>query len=142
MDHGRPAGRPLRVALVGFGYWGPNYARVLNDLPGVELTVVCDRSAERLAHVRTRYPAMATSDDLAGVLEHVVGVDLVKAVIGRELVGQPLQIPLDIRPAIRVKIHRRQIEEPFGIVGTAHKALSRVSAADQKFRHQRQPGTQ
>src|SRR5258705_8852205 len=68
MDHGRPAGRPLRVALVGFGYWGPNYARVLNDLPGVELTVVCDRSAERLAHVRTRYPAMATSDDLAGVL--------------------------------------------------------------------------
>jgi predicted dehydrogenase len=68
MDHGRPAGRPLRVALVGFGYWGPNYARVLNDLPGVELTVVCDRSAERLAHVRARYPAMATSDDLAGVL--------------------------------------------------------------------------
>jgi predicted dehydrogenase len=68
MDHGRPAGRPLRVALVGFGYWGPNYARVLNDLPGVELAVVCDRSAERLAHVRARYPAMATSDDLAGVL--------------------------------------------------------------------------
>jgi predicted dehydrogenase len=68
MDHGRPAGRPLRLALVGFGYWGPNYARVLNDLPGVELTVVCDRSAERLAHVRARYPAMTTSDDIAGVL--------------------------------------------------------------------------
>jgi predicted dehydrogenase len=68
MDHGRPAGRPLRLALVGFGYWGPNYARVLNDLPDVELTVVCDRSAERLAHVRARYPAMTTSDDIAGVL--------------------------------------------------------------------------
>ena len=39
----------LRLALVGFGYWGPNYARVLNDLPGVELTAICDRSADRLA---------------------------------------------------------------------------------------------
>ena len=66
----RPAGRPLRLALVGFGYWGPNYARVLNDLPGVELTVVCDRSAERLAHVRARYPSMATSDDIASVLSN------------------------------------------------------------------------
>jgi predicted dehydrogenase len=68
MDHGRPAGRPLRLALVGFGYWGPNYARVFNDLPGVELAVVCDQSAERLAQVRSRYPATATSDDIAGVL--------------------------------------------------------------------------
>jgi predicted dehydrogenase len=68
VDHiHRPEGRPLRLALVGFGYWGPNYARVLNDLPGVELTVVCDRSAERLAHVRARYPGMAASEDTAGV---------------------------------------------------------------------------
>src|SRR5467141_3539934 len=67
MDHGRPAGRPLRLALIGFGYWGPNYARVLNGLPGVELTVVCDGSVERLAAVRERYSLVATCsriDDL------------------------------------------------------------------------------
>ena len=68
MDHiRRPAGRPLRLALVGFGYWGPNYARVLNDLPGVELTVVCDQRADRLAHVRQRYPSVATCDNTADV---------------------------------------------------------------------------
>jgi hypothetical protein len=38
----RPAGRRVRLALLGFGYWGPNYARVLNDLPGADLIVVCD----------------------------------------------------------------------------------------------------
>ena len=27
----------LCLALVGFGYWGPNYARVLNDLPDADL---------------------------------------------------------------------------------------------------------
>jgi len=64
----RPTGQPLRLALIGFGYWGPNYARVLNDLPGVELTVVCDHSAERLAQARARYPGMATSDDVDRVL--------------------------------------------------------------------------
>src|SRR6266567_4626163 len=60
------AERPLRVALIGFGYWGPNYARVLHDLPTVELTAVCDSSAGRLAQVRQRYPSVATFPDLAG----------------------------------------------------------------------------
>ena len=58
----------VRVALIGFGYWGPNYARVLNDLPGAELTIVCDRSAERLEHVRQRYPAIDISRDTDEVL--------------------------------------------------------------------------
>ena len=61
MPHDRPAaGHRVRLALVGFGYWGPNYARVLNDLPDAELTAVCDRSADRLSLVRQRYRAVAT----------------------------------------------------------------------------------
>jgi predicted dehydrogenase len=59
----------VRVALIGFGYWGPNYARVLHDLPDVELTLVCDRSDDRLALVRHRYRDVATStrvDDVFG----------------------------------------------------------------------------
>src|SRR5438874_2462290 len=27
---------PIRVALLGFGYWGPNYARVLHEVPQVD----------------------------------------------------------------------------------------------------------
>jgi predicted dehydrogenase len=59
-----PAAPRVRLALVGFGYWGPNYARVLNDLPDAALSFVCDRSAERLALVRQRYRAVATCDDV------------------------------------------------------------------------------
>jgi predicted dehydrogenase len=54
----------VRVALIGFGYWGPNYARVLHELPQVDLKVICDRSAERLAQARERYPGVATSADV------------------------------------------------------------------------------
>jgi predicted dehydrogenase len=59
------AGSPLRVALIGFGYWGPNYARVLYELPGAQLALVCDRDGGRLEHVRARYPALNVCADAA-----------------------------------------------------------------------------
>jgi predicted dehydrogenase len=55
----RPAGQRVRLALVGFGYWGPNYARVLSDLPEAELTVICDRRPDRLHLVQQRYRTVA-----------------------------------------------------------------------------------
>jgi predicted dehydrogenase len=58
---------PIKLALIGFGYWGPNYARVLNELPHTELTVICDASADRLALVGKRYKLVSTChsiDDL------------------------------------------------------------------------------
>ena len=58
----------IRVALIGFGYWGPNYARVLCDLPGLSLTVICDRYADRLSGVRTRYPGVDTCGNIDEVL--------------------------------------------------------------------------
>ncbi len=61
--------QPVGVALVGFGYWGPNYARVLNELPGVELKVVCDESADRLAQARQRYPHVTTLRQYQEVLD-------------------------------------------------------------------------
>ena len=56
------------MALVGFGYWGPNYARVINDLPGAELAAVCDRSIDRLALVGQRYRTIVTCDRVEDLL--------------------------------------------------------------------------
>jgi predicted dehydrogenase len=73
----RPAGQRVRLALVGFGYWGPNYARVLNDLPDADLTLVCDRSADRLNLVRQRYRLVGT----CASVEEVFGRDDVDGVV-------------------------------------------------------------
>lgn len=62
-----PDGR-IRVGLLGFGYWGPNYARVLHELPQVELVVVCDQNSERLVQVRQRYPGISTVQEVGQVL--------------------------------------------------------------------------
>jgi predicted dehydrogenase len=60
---------PTRIALLGFGYWGPNYARALSELPGVQVVVICDGNADRLAQARQRYPAIATCADAGEMLK-------------------------------------------------------------------------
>jgi predicted dehydrogenase len=84
----------LNVALIGFGYWGPNYARVLNELSGVRVTVVCDRDADRLAQVRQRYPGVVTCTEMDEVLART-DVDAVviatPASTHQALVGAALQ---------------------------------------------------
>lgn len=42
----------LGVALIGYGYWGPNYARVVSAHKGMELVAVADSDPERLAVAR------------------------------------------------------------------------------------------
>ena len=41
-----------RVALVGYGYWGPNLARNFHQLPDAELAYVVDPNPQALARAR------------------------------------------------------------------------------------------
>ena len=52
-------GSLLSVGVVGLGYWGPNLLRGLMELPGVDVSYICDRDEERLALVR---PALSGGD--------------------------------------------------------------------------------
>jgi predicted dehydrogenase len=63
--------RPLaqvRVALVGVGYWGPNLARNLHELPEASLDLVCDHHPERLGRMARRYPGVRTTTSYDDVL--------------------------------------------------------------------------
>ena len=59
---------PLRVGVVGLGYWGPNLARNFHGLPGCELTWICDDSAERLDQVGARLPGARRTASLDELL--------------------------------------------------------------------------
>ncbi len=58
----------VRVAVVGYGYWGPNLARNLNELPDAELRLLCDRDAAARERAQLRYPGLVTTPDLNDVL--------------------------------------------------------------------------
>src|SRR5262245_33014553 len=66
----------IGIGLVGYGHWGPNHARVFNDLDGCRVTVVADRSAERLQVVRRQVPGAVTTTDFDAVI-HDPNVDAV-----------------------------------------------------------------
>ena len=54
---------PLRVAVIGAGYWGPNLIRNLSEAPGAEPVAVADLSQERLDPIHKRFPAVRTTRD-------------------------------------------------------------------------------
>ena len=60
---------PVRTAVVGLGYWGPNLVRNLAELDGAELVAVCDLDPERLALVGRRYPAVRRTTEVQDVID-------------------------------------------------------------------------
>ncbi len=58
----------LGVALVGYGYWGPNLLRNYMELPEAEIKWVCDPDPEALEKAQARYPAVPVTTDYDQVL--------------------------------------------------------------------------
>jgi predicted dehydrogenase len=48
--------RQVRLGVVGMNYWGPNLARNLARLPGVDLAWCCDLDPDLLDRHRAAYP--------------------------------------------------------------------------------------
>jgi predicted dehydrogenase len=48
---------PLRIGVVGLGYWGPNLARNFDSLPDVELAWLSDDSPEQVGRQLQRFPS-------------------------------------------------------------------------------------
>jgi predicted dehydrogenase len=59
---------PVRVGVIGLGYWGPNLARNFDQLPSAELAWLCDASQEAIDRWAPRFPGVGTSTDVAELL--------------------------------------------------------------------------
>lgn len=58
----------INVAVVGYGYWGPNLVRNFTESAGAQVSMVADLNAERLAQVSRRYPTIRTTTKFRDVL--------------------------------------------------------------------------
>ncbi len=68
MSGGAPGGSPIRVGVVGLGYWGPNLARNFDRLPGAELCWLCDGSEAALDRVAPQFPGVRVTGELDELL--------------------------------------------------------------------------
>ena len=59
----------LKTAVIGVGYWGPNYARIFNELETTELYYCCDLEEKNLEKIKNLYPAVKTTKDYKEVVK-------------------------------------------------------------------------
>jgi predicted dehydrogenase len=60
---------PVRVGVVGLGYWGPNLARNLAAIPGCELRWLCDPEPSAREKLARTFPDARSSGELDALLE-------------------------------------------------------------------------
>jgi len=58
----------IRVAVIGYGYWGPNVVRNLHSLEHCEVVSVCDKNTAVLERASRQYPAIQMTTDFSEVL--------------------------------------------------------------------------
>jgi predicted dehydrogenase len=66
----------INVAVIGYGYWGPNLLRNFQETENARVTVCCDLNAQRLAQAKAKYPSLEITTRFDDVLNDP-GVDAV-----------------------------------------------------------------
>jgi predicted dehydrogenase len=59
----------MKLAIIGYGYWGPNLLRNFAEIEGAEVTWCVDQRPERRGLAQKRYPTVKVTDGVDDVLE-------------------------------------------------------------------------
>jgi len=113
--------QPVKVAVVGLGYWGPNLVRNLHELPCASLEVVCDSRPEPLRQICTRYPSLRGSRDF----EEILADDEIEAVAIATPVGTHAEL---VTAALACGKHVF-VEKPLALSSAEAGSLMRLADA-------------
>lgn len=69
--------KKIKIALIGYGYWGPNLLRNFSKLQNVDVKYLCDISKTKLAEATINFPSLKTTTDYNLILND----DQVQAII-------------------------------------------------------------
>ncbi len=61
--------KPLKMAVVGLGYWGPNLVRNISSCSSTDLCYLCDSDAGRLKKIGAMYPSAKLTQKLSEILK-------------------------------------------------------------------------
>ena len=112
----------MNVAIIGFGYWGPNLVRNFNAVADCKVKYVCDFRKERLTIVNRQYPSVITTADL----EEVLNDETIDAVI----IATPVFTHFDLAKKALLKNKHVLIEKP--MTSTSAEAIE-LNELAQKF---------
>jgi len=64
----QPGSETVKFGVIGYGYWGPNVVRNLDQLDKADLVLVCDTNATARQRVQKAYPQMKVTSDPSELL--------------------------------------------------------------------------
>jgi predicted dehydrogenase len=60
----------INIAVIGYGYWGPNLVRNFQETEGASMMACCDMSQQRLAQAKQKHPSLLLTTDYDEVLNN------------------------------------------------------------------------
>jgi predicted dehydrogenase len=111
---------PVRVAVVGLGYWGPNIVRNFYELDEAELVFVVDRDAHARERVARRFPSVRGAESLETVLED----ETVDAVA----IATPVSTHFELASAALQAGKHVFVEKPLAASSSEAEALAAMAA--------------
>ncbi len=109
----------IRVGVIGFGYWGPNFVRVFRGLPDCRLVGVVDTREDALHAVAAMHPGVGTFPSVEALLDH--GVDAV-------VVATPASTHFDIARQLLEANLDVLVEKPLALSVEHGRALADLAA--------------
>lgn len=114
----------LNVALVGFGYWGPNLARNFSSLPGCKLAYICEPREVRAQEAALLYPQAKVTPDYQKLLQDPE--------VGAILIATPVSSHYDLTKRALLAGKDVLVEKP--LVADVAQGKELVDLADEKER--------
>jgi len=111
--------KPINVAVIGCGYWGPNLIRNFKTLPECNVKTVCDLDKDRLSHMKALYPDVETTTEF----DRVVKDPAVDAIV----VAVPVRYHFEISKAVLEAGKHVFIEKPMASSVNECKELLKLS---------------
>jgi predicted dehydrogenase len=117
------ADQPVRIGVVGLGYWGPNIARNFAAIGGCELRWLCDSDAGARDRLAAAFPGARATGELDDLLQD------------EELDAVVLATPVPTHAELAVRVVQAGkhcfVEKPLATnVADAQAAVAAAQAAD------------
>jgi len=116
-----PEHTPIKIGVIGLGYWGPNLARNFAAIPGCDLTWLCDALPEARDKLAPSFPSARATENLDDLLSDP------------DLDAVVLATPVTTHAALAIRVAESGkhcfVEKP--LATTAADAEAAVAAAEQ-----------
>ncbi len=112
----------IRIAIIGYGYWGPNLVRNFYNTPNCSVALVVDSRQDRLDLVTKNFPATRTSTDINDAL---TGSDIDAVVIATPTATHYQLAKTALANGKHVLVEKpmaKSVQEAEDMIATAEKA--------------------